>query len=158
MAGTGGIMVPRQGVSAIAATSFAKAAEAIEAEPPFTKTEGVIAREHLFAAAPPFVKAQRSAGESLSVVKGISNAANGISNRVALLFEAAVERMVARPEAAAVDHSSVAAGKVEARPHLAAQCAAVAGETLVAAGLEVAVVALAEGDLAAATVEAGDDR
>ena len=140
-----------------------KVAEAIEAEPPFTKTEGVIAREQLSAAAPPFVKARRSAGESLSVVKGISNAANGISNRVELLFEAAVERKAARPEAAAVDHSSVAAVKVRARPRLAAQCAAVAGETLVAAGL--AVVALAKVDLvaaavpaAAATVEAGDDR
>ena len=138
-----------------------KVAEATEAELPFTKVGGVIAKERPFAAARPFVKARRSAGESLSVVKGISNAANGISNRVALLFETVVERKAARPEPVVVHHSFVAAVKVP--PHLGAQCAAVAGETPVAADLEV-VVALAGVDpvaaavLAAATVEAGDDR
>jgi hypothetical protein len=122
-------MVRRHGalviITGMAARSSAKAAGATAAEQPFTSE--VIAAALLLAAARPFVKARRSAVETLS-------AARGASNRAALPFAVAAEWKVARPLAEVAGHNSAAAAKVAVR-----RCAAVAAVTLAAVGLAEAV-------------------
>jgi hypothetical protein len=125
MAGSVGSMVRRRGASVITgmvARSSAKAAGATAAEQPFT-SEAIAAL--LLAAVRPFVKAQRSAVETLS-------AARGASNRAALLFAVAAEWKAARPPAEVAGHNSAAAAKVAVQ-----RCAAAV--TLAGAGLAAAV-------------------
>jgi hypothetical protein len=125
MAGSDGNMVRQHGASVITgmvAKSSAKAAGATAAEQPFT-SEAIAAL--LLAAVRPFVKAQRSAVETLS-------AARGASNRAALLFAVAAEWKAARPPAEVAGHNSAAAAKVAVQ-----RCAAAV--TLAGAGLAAAV-------------------